>query len=189
MNIGSGAMKWLVYIALAYALAQTAAFGADVATPIAGATASAEDAGRAEVVPQRAVAHHVARATPTQAQALLARAVDAVRADPGKALDAFNALCGPYAEDDLYVFVISISDKLVRANGADPRLIGIDTDALSLRAPGGKSVQEMIAAAGQRDQGEMDYAWPHPVTGNVENKHVFLRKVDDMVIGVGYYAR
>ena len=127
--------------------------------------------------------HYVARATPVQAQSLLARA------DPGKALDAFNALCGPYADDDLYVFVISISDKLVRANGADPRLIGIDTDALSLRAPGGKFVQEMIAAAGRRDQRAMDYAWPNPVAGNVENKHVFLRKVDDMVVGVGSYAR
>jgi cytochrome c len=112
-----------------------------------------------------------------------------MRADPGKALDAFNALCGPYAEDDLYVFVISIREKLVRANGADPRLIGIETDALSLRASGGKFVREMIATAGQRDQGEMDYAWPNPVTGTVENKHVFLRKVDDMVIGVGFYAR
>lgn len=98
---------------------------------------------------------------------------------------ALRSLC----HDDLYVFVISISDKLVRANGADPRLIGIDTDALSLRAPGGKFVQEMIAAAGRRDQRAMDYAWPNPVAGNVENKHVFLRKVDDMVIGVGSYAR
>jgi cytochrome c len=289
-------MKWLVYIALAYPLAQTAAFGADLATPTANATASAGDAGlRAQVLLERAVAHYqdikdpaladfsskdefvdgelyvyvvstagvllasggpsssgigrnvedqedalgktffremltkaqtnesgtveyqwlnpvgnkverkvahfrkvgnriiavgyyVAHATPAQAQALLARAVDALRADPGKAIDAFNTLLrGPYAEDDLYVFVIGLSDKRVHANGADPRLIG--TDALSLRVPDGKFVQEMIAAAGQRDQWEMDYAWPNPVTGNVENKHVFLRKVDDMVVGVGYYAR
>ncbi len=47
----------------------------------------------------------------------------------------------------------------------------------------------MIAAAGQRDQAELDYAWPNPVTGKVENKHIFLRRVDDMVVGVGYYAR
>jgi len=39
----------------------------------------------------RMTGHYVARATPVQAQSLLARA------DPGKALDAFNALCGPYA--------------------------------------------------------------------------------------------
>ena len=140
MKIGSEAKKYLAYIALAYALAQTAAFGADLSTPGAD-------------VP---------------AKALLARAVDAVRANPSKALDAFNAFCGPYAEGDLYVFVIDISNKHVRANGADPRLIGIETDALSLRAPGGKLIQEIIAAAGQRDQTEMDYAWPNPVTGNVE---------------------
>jgi len=134
------------------------------------------------------VGYYVAHATPAQAQALLARAVDALRADPGKAIDAFNTLLrGPYAEDDLYVFVIGLSDKRVHANGADPRLIG--TDPLSLRVPEGKLVQEMIAAAGQRDQAEMDYAWPSPMTGNVENKHIFLHRVDDMVVGVGYYDR
>jgi cytochrome c len=296
MNIGSGAMKFLAYIVLAYVLAQTAAFGADLATPIANRRASAEDPGlRVQVLLQRAVAHYrdirdpaladftnkgkfvdgelyvyvvstagallasggpsssvigsnvadqqdalgkpffremltkartnesgtveyrwlnpvdnkverkvahfqkvgnriiavgyyVADATPAQAQALLMRAVDALRADPAKAIEAFNTLLrGPYAEDDLYIFVIGLSDKRVYANGADPRLIG--TDALSLRVADGKFVQEMIAEAGRWDQGEMDYAWPNPVTGHVENKHVFLRRVDDMVVGVGYYAR
>jgi cytochrome c len=132
-----------------------------------------------------AVGYYVGNATPAQAQALLARAVDALRADRGKAIDAFNRL--PSGESDLYVFVIGISDKRIRANGADPRLIG--TDALSLRVPEGQIVQEMIIAAGLRDQAEMDYVWPNPVTGNVENKHVFLHRVDDMVVGVGYYAR
>ncbi len=134
------------------------------------------------------VGYYVAEATPAQAQALLGRAVDALRADPDKALCAFNTLpLSPYAEDDLYVFVIGLSDKRAHANGADPRLIG--EDALSLRVPDGKPVREMIAAAGQRDQPEMDYAWPNPVTGKVQNKHIFLRKVEDMVVGVGYYAR
>jgi hypothetical protein len=45
MNISSGAIKCLAYIVLAYALAQTAAFGADLATPAVNATTSAEDAG------------------------------------------------------------------------------------------------------------------------------------------------
>ena len=149
---------------------QAVAFGDVLATPTVDATASVEDAQRAK--------------------ALLARAVDAVRADPAKALVAFNTLRGgPYAEDDLYVFVISITHKLVLANGADPRLIEPDSDALSLRASGGKCVREMIAAAGQREQGAVAYAWPNPVTGKVENKHVVLRKVDDMVVGVGYYAQ
>lgn len=167
MKIGSRAVKWLVYMALA--LAHLVAFGADLATPIPNATASAEFAGRE--------------------QALLARAVGALSAHAGQALDAVNAFCGPYAEKDLYVFVISISHKLVLANGSDPRLIEAEADALSVRAPGGKFVREAIADAGQRDQREMDYAWPNPVTGQLENKHVVLRKVDDMVVGVGSYAQ
>ena len=134
------------------------------------------------------VGRYVAHATPEQAQALLARAVDALRADRGKAIQAFNSmLLSPYAEDDLYVFVIGVSDKRVHANGADPRLIG--TDPLSLRVAEGKAVREMIVATGQRGQAEMDYAWPNPMTGKVENNHIFLHRVDDMVVGVGYYVR
>ena len=74
------------------------------------------------------------------------------------------------------------------ANGADSRLIG--TDALSLRDPSGKPfTHELIAAAEERDRVEGDYLWPSPVTGNIERKHVFVRKIDGMLVGVGYYAR
>lgn len=295
MNIGSGALKCLANIVLACALAQSGAFGADAATPATNATASADDAKRAQTLLQRAVAHYkdmnepaladfrpqgkfvdgelyvyvvstagvllasggppasvigrnvadqqdamgkpffremldkaqksesgtveyvwlnpvdnkverkvayfqkvgdriiavgyyVARATPAQAQALLARAVDAVRADPDKAIDAFNRLRGPYSEDDLYVFVVDLGDMRFRAHGIDRRLIG--TDARSLRDPNGKPVvPEMIAAVAKGDQAELDYAWPNPVTGKVENKHTFLRKVGEVLVGVGYYAR
>jgi len=52
-------MKFLAYIVLAYVLTQTAAVGADLATPTANATASTEDTGlRAEVLLQRAVGHY-----------------------------------------------------------------------------------------------------------------------------------
>jgi cytochrome c len=135
-----------------------------------------------------AVGYYVARATRDQAQALLARAADAVRSKPVKAIEGFNTIRGPYAEDDLYMFVIGLTDNRFRAHGADHRLIG--TDALSLRDPSGKPIgREMLAAVAERDQAELDYAWPNPVTGKVENKHTYLRKVGDMLVGVGYYAR
>lgn len=58
-----------------------------------------------------AVGYYVANATPEQAQALLARAVNALRADPGKAIEAFNTLLrSPYAEDDLYVYRAGAGD-------------------------------------------------------------------------------
>lgn len=134
------------------------------------------------------VGHYVARATPEQAQALLTRAAHAMNADHGKAVDAFNRLRGPYSEDDLYVFVIDLSDNHFLANGANPSLIG--TDALSLRDRNGKAfVHDMITAAAKQGQAEGDYVWPNPVTGDVESKHAYVRKVDDTLVGVGYYAR
>jgi cytochrome c len=134
------------------------------------------------------VGHYVARATPEQAQALLIRAVNAMHSDHAKAVNAFNTLRGPYAEDDLYVFVVDLSNNHFLANGANPGLIG--TDALSLRDPNGKAfAQDMITSAANYGRGEVDYAWPNPVSGNVESKHTYFRRVDNTLVGVGYYAR
>jgi len=60
MGISSGALKGLIYIALACALLPTAAPCADAATPTTNASASAEDAARAQTLLQRAVAHYEA---------------------------------------------------------------------------------------------------------------------------------
>jgi cytochrome c len=135
-----------------------------------------------------AVGYYVARATAEQAKALLARAVDAVRTDPGTAMEAFNKLRGTYSEDDLYVFVIDLDSNRFLAHGANRRLVG--TDALSLNDARGKPLGRQLAAAVQNtDQAEFEYPWPNPVTGKVENKHTFLRKVGKLLVGVGYYAR
>jgi len=135
-----------------------------------------------------AVGYYIARATPAQAQAMLARAVEAVKADPAKAFHAFNLLRGPFSEDDLYVFVVDLKDDRFRAHGVNRGLIG--TDALALHDPSGRPiVQDMIAAVAKEDHAEVDYSWPNPVTGSVENKHTFLRKVGGLLVGVGYYTR
>jgi len=135
-----------------------------------------------------AVGYYIARATPAQAQAMLARAVAAVKADPAKAFDEFNRLRGPFAEDDLYVFVVDLKDKRFRAHGTNRGLIG--TDALALHDPSGRPiVQDMIAAVAKEDHAEVDYKWPNPVTGSVEDKHTFLAKVGSLLVGVGYYTR
>lgn len=41
--------------------------------------------------------------------------------------------------------------------------------------------------AGQ-DQGEYEYRWKNPVTGKIEDKHAYLRKVGHWLIAVGYYS-
>ena len=135
-----------------------------------------------------AVGYYVARATPAQAQAMLARAVQALKDDPAKAFHAFNLSHGPFSEDDLYVFVVDLKDDRFRAHGIYHDLIG--TDALALHDPSGRPIiQDMIAAVAKEDKAEVDYAWPNPVTGRVENKHTYLHKSGDLLVGVGYYWR
>ena len=53
----------------------------------------------------------------------------------------------------------------------------------------GPIIQDMIAAVAKEDQAELDYSWPNPVTGSVENKHTYVRKVGGLLVGVGYYRR
>ena len=135
-----------------------------------------------------AVGYYIARATPAQAQAMLARAVQAVKDDPDKAFHAINQLHGPFSEDDLYVFVVDLKDDRFRAHGIYHDLIG--SDALALHDPSGRPIiQDMIAAVAKEDQAEVDYSWPNPVTGSVENKHTYLRKIGGLLVGVGYYWR
>ena len=135
-----------------------------------------------------AVGYYIARATPAQAQAMLARAAEAVKDDPAKAIHAINQLHGPFSEDDLYVFVVDLKDDRFRAHGIFHDLIG--SDALALHDPSGRPIiQDMIAAVGKEDQAEVDYSWPNPVTGGVENKHTYLHKIGNLLVGVGYYWR
>jgi cytochrome c len=134
------------------------------------------------------VGHYIPRATPAEARALLARAVDTLRTDPDAAIKAFNEPHGRYVENDLYVFVVRISDKQFLADEADRVLIG--TDARLIHDYTGRPLfEKMMAALGDRDQGEVDYAWSNPLTNKGEHKHTFLAKADDMLVGVGYYAR
>jgi len=135
-----------------------------------------------------AVGYYIARATPAQAQAMLTRAVQAVKDDPGNAFHAINQLHGPFSEDDLYVFVVDLKDDRFRAHGIYRDLIG--SDALALHDPSGRPIiKDMIDAVAKADQAELDYPWPNPVTGSVENKHTYVRKVGGLLVGVGYYWR
>ena len=135
-----------------------------------------------------AVGYYIARATPAQAQAMLTRAAQAVKDDPDKAFHAINQLHGPFSEDDLYVFVVDLKDDRFLAHGIFHDLIG--SDALALHDPSGRPIiQDMIAAVAKEDQAEVDYSWPNPVTGSVENKHTYLRKIGGLLVGVGYYWR
>jgi cytochrome c len=166
MNIRSGALKYLAYIALACALAQSGAFGADAATPPSNAVASAADAARAQALLKRAVAHYKVVKEPALA--------DFSR--PGKFVDG-----------ELYVYVVSTAGVLLASGGPSSSVIGRNVadppDAL-----GKPFFREILDKAQQSGSGTIEYRWLNPVDNKVERKVAYFEKVNDRIIAVGYYV-
>lgn len=135
-----------------------------------------------------AVGYYIPRASAEQARNMLKKASIAVKNDPKSAFKTFGDLGGNYIEDDLYVFVVGINDMHFRAHGATPRLVG--SDARTLIDPNGKPIiREMVSIVKKKGQGELDYVWRNPVTNRIEDKHTYVRKVGNFMVGVGYYTR
>ncbi len=134
-----------------------------------------------------AVGYYLPRASADQARALLDKAASDLGKDEAGTLRAINDLRGGYLQDDLYVFVVDLDTGRYVAHGTNLRLI--NTDFSKVKDPQGKPVGEPILAmmAGQ-DQGEYEYRWKNPVTGKIEDKHAYLRKVGHWLIAVGYYS-
>ena len=165
MNIGSGALKCLVYIALACALAQTGALGADVATPAANATVSAEDAVRARALLQRAVAYY--------------------KAIKDLALAHFSPQ-GEFVDDELYVYVVSTRGVMLASGGLPSSYIGSNIADLQ-DAVGKLHIREMLDKARKNGSGTVEYHWLNPSSNKTERKIVYFQKVGDRIIAVGYY--
>ena len=134
-----------------------------------------------------AVGYYLPRASPQQAQALLDKAaVDLARNEKGT-LTAINGLKGGYLQDDLYVFVVDLDTRRYVAHGTNLRLI--NTDFGKIKDPEGKPVGEpILGLMAKQDDGEYEYRWKNPVTGKVEDKHAYLKKVGHFLVAVGYYS-
>lgn len=119
-----------------------------------------------------------------EAQAMLQRAVAAIKVDESKALAAFNHGDAGYRVRDLYVFCAK-SNGTVDAH-ADPTQIGrklqnlYDVDGVAFG-------QEIIAVAQEGEIKAVAYMWPKPGTRTPAEKVSFVTKVADQVCGVGYY--
>jgi len=135
-----------------------------------------------------AVGYYVPRGAPEEARDLLNRAAAALRANPQEALTAFNTPSGRFTHYDLYVFAIGINDGKYYAMGANPGLVGLDVKEMK-DAAGKPIVQDMIAIVKEKGSGEYEYVWRNPATNKVEPKHSYIERVNDYLIGVGYYRK
>ncbi|MCS3466497.1 signal transduction histidine kinase [Pseudomonas sp. JUb42] len=135
-----------------------------------------------------AVGYYVPRASAEQARVLLDKASDALKRDESATLAAINNLSGGFIQDDLYVFVVNLDDNRYVAHGTNLRLV--NTDFNKVKDPQGKPVgAPILALARKQDEGQYEYHWRNPVTGKVENKHAYIRKVGHYLVAVGYYSQ
>lgn len=133
-----------------------------------------------------AVGYYLPRASAEQARAFLAKATTELGKDRQRVLDGINALPGGFLQDDLYVFVVDLKTRRYLAHGSNQRLV--NTDFAKVRDPDGKPVGEpILALMSRQEEGEYEYRWKNPVTGKVENKHTYLRRVGQLLVAVGYY--
>ncbi|CAM5226699.1 Chemotaxis protein OS=Stutzerimonas stutzeri OX=316 GN=CXK95_06600 PE=4 SV=1 [Stutzerimonas stutzeri] len=134
------------------------------------------------------VGYYIPRATAEQAQALLDKAVARLREVGGEtAYRQFNERNGEFFVNDEYVFVIGLEDGKYRASGGSPNLVGVDVRAVN-DAAGKPLFREMIELARKDGTGTVEYVWRNPVTNAVEHKRTLIQRVDDVLLGVGYYT-
>lgn len=135
------------------------------------------------------VGYYTPRATVEQAKDMMDKALaEMKKSGPDAAFTMFNDPKGRFVHDDLYVFAIGLEDGAYRAYGAAPQLSG--KNASRLKDAAGKAlVEEMITLAKSKDSGQVEYVWRNPATNAVETKRSLIQRVDDVLLGVGYYVK
>jgi cache domain-containing protein len=127
-----------------------------------------------------------ATGTAAEAKAMLEKAVAAVKADKGKAIEMFVKGEGGFKDRDLYPFCFNIADGKVVATQAST-LIGMDVRTLKDKV--GKAFGEEIYKAAKDGQiAEVSYMFPRPGPDTTPVQKIsFVTKAGDLGCGVGYY--
>jgi signal transduction histidine kinase len=137
--------------------------------------------------PLAASAQDKSKGTAAEATAMVEKAIAHIKkAGREKAFADFNNKSGPFTDRDLYVVVYDIKGKVL-AHGANEKMIG--KDVIDLRDNDGKYfVKERVEMMAKPDaKGWQDYKFMNPVTRAIEPKSMYLRRVEDMIVGCGIY--
>lgn len=126
------------------------------------------------------------RGTAEEAKAMLDKAVAFYKANgQEKALAAFNDPKGPFVQGDLYIFALGLDGKIL-AHAIKPKLVG--KGQMEIRdADENNFIKQMVDVAKSKGSGVIEYKWENPVSLVVEKKSAYIEKVDEMILGCGYF--
>jgi len=126
------------------------------------------------------------RGTVAEAKNMLDKAVEHYKSvGRTQALADFNAKKAPFGDRDLYVFCIT-RDLTIAANGGFPQYVGMHGNILK-DAEGKPLAKAFWDAAANKDEGSITYPMINPISGNMERKVAFWKKIGDDICGVGAY--
>jgi hypothetical protein len=125
--------------------------------------------------------------TAGQAKAMVERAVDLVQeAGLNSAFNTFWNPEGDFLKGNLYIFAIHFDGTLLVNTFWPPSIGG---NVLTARDPQERLyVQEMIRIAREHGEGWVQYEFIDPCTGESSPKSSFIKRVDEFLIGAGYYG-
>ena len=87
--------------------------------------------------------------------------------------------------DDLYVFIYDMAG-VCQAIGFQSQMVGVNR--WGVKDPDGKLfLQEMIGVAKTKGSGWVDYKYPNPKSGRIEDKTSYVENLDGWMVGCGIY--
>ena len=128
--------------------------------------------------------------TADEAKAMLLKAIAAVKADKGKALDMINKEEGGFLDRDLYPFCFNAGDGKAIAAASPNARQALGQDVRTLRDATGKLYGLELYAAAQKPEGqitEVSYMFPTPSDPKPVAKVSFVTRAAGIGCGVGYY--
>ena len=127
------------------------------------------------------------RATPSDAEAWVKKAIAYYKeAGLEKSFKEFSNPNGMFTKGDLYIMVYDLEGKCL-AQGSDSSAVG--KVRLDLTDPDGKFIiKDRIEIAKNKGSGWQNYRWANPVSKAVEDKTVYVEKIDGYVFTCGAYG-
>lgn len=125
-------------------------------------------------------------ATAADAKAMLDRAIEALKADKAKALDAFKKGEKGFRDRDLFVYCANAADGLISATR---NAASIGKKLADSKDKAGKEFgAEILKVAAEGKTAEVEYQWPKPGTeAPPVTKIALVAKAVDQVCSVAYY--
>ena len=92
---------------------------------------------------------------------------------------------GGFVDRDLYVYVVDMQGNIL-AHSGDQTMIG--KNMIDVRDMDGKAfIRDLIREARVKDTGWVDYKWPHPITGQIEEQSRYYRRIGDLIVTCGIH--